>query len=48
MSRVGQNRICTHVHTVYDRMHCDCDFPAKYTVYTSSIHMVLANPSYEQ
>ena len=30
--------------TVYDRIFCD--FPAKHTVYTACIYMVLANPSH--
>jgi hypothetical protein len=38
ISKVGQNRI----YTPYDRIFGD--FPAKNTVYTPYIYMVLANP----
>ena len=41
MFRVGQNRIYTPYMTVYLVI-----FPAKNTVYTPFIHMVLANSTY--
>ena len=40
--RVGQNHI--PIHTVYDRIFGD--FPAKNTVYTPSMYVVLANPTH--
>ena len=35
-----------YIHTVHD--HTLGDFPAKFTVYTPYVHMVLSNPMYLQ
>jgi len=43
MARVGQNFIL-YIYTVYYRIFGDS--PAKITVYTPYIYMVLANPSH--